>query len=381
MTKYSFHSLVYLFFLAALCTSSCSSQVSSSSPKEMPTSFKQGPKIIGTPPSASHHNPYNDSNLVSQYIRSIFEDSKGNYWFGPAGQSVARYDGETLEYYSRAEFFQGNHLVEQDNGNSVHAIAEDHNENIWFGTDLGVIKYDGKSFTSYTKKNGLNNTRIGRGCILVDQAGRVWVGTRDGVYRYRPSADSTGGQCFSLFDLLPPIHVKDILEDNQGHLWFASEDQGVYRYETHRSDGQDGVISNFTEKAGLGDNYAGGIAQDHAGNFWFTMEDGICKYDGESFTSITTKDGIGGSEIWGMIIEESGIIWITARGSTTRFDPSLPLSDPKTFMVFTPEDGLNCCVQSMYQDRSGNMWWGTGQGLYRFDGKRFYQVRQHGPWP
>jgi len=26
------------------------------------------------------------------------------------------------------------------------------------------------------------------------------------------------------------------------------------------------------------------------------------------------------------------------------------------------------------------MWWGTGQGLYRFDGKRFYQVKQNGPW-
>ncbi len=34
----------------------------------------------------------------------------------------------------------------------------------------------------------------------------------------------------------------------------------------------------------------------------------------------------------------------------------------------------------MYQDRSGNMWWGAGQGLYRFDGNRFYQVKQNGPW-
>ena len=62
-------------------------------------------------------------------------------------------------------------------------------------------------------------------------------------------------------------------------------------------------------------------------------------------------------------IEQSGIIWVTARGSTTRFDPSLNKTDPKAFTVFTPMDGPSCCVQSMYQDRSGNMWWGTGQGL------------------
>jgi ligand-binding sensor domain-containing protein len=34
----------------------------------------------------------------------------------------------------------------------------------------------------------------------------------------------------------------------------------------------------------------------------------------------------------------------------------------------------------MYQDTSGNMWWGAGSGLFRFDGKQFYQVKQNGPW-
>ena len=113
---------------------------------------------------------------------------------------------------------------------------------------------------------------------------------------------------------------------------------------------------------------------------WFTMKNGICKYDGKTFTEYTAKDGLGGTEFWGIYIEQSGIVWITTRGSTTRFDPSVRLPNPKAFTVFTVEDGLNCCVQSMYQDRSGNMWWGTGQGLYRFDGKRFYQVKQNGPW-
>ncbi|WP_041340496.1 hypothetical protein [Runella slithyformis] len=105
------------------------------------------------------------------------------------------------------------------------------------------------------------------------------------------------------------------------------------------------------------------------------MKNGICRYDGKTFTEYTAKDGLGGTEFWGILIEQSGIIWITARGATTRFDPSVPLPNPKAFTVFTPADGLNCCVQSMYQDKSGNVWWGTGQGSYRFDGKRFYQVK------
>jgi ligand-binding sensor domain-containing protein len=126
--------------------------------------------------------------------------------------------------------------------------------------------------------------------------------------------------------------------------------------------------------------YASGIAQDKQGNLWFTMKTGICKFDGTTFKEYTSNDGLGGPEFWGLIIEKSGIIWVTARGSTTRFDPSVPLPDPKAFKVYSTADGLNCCVQSMYQDRSGNMWWGAGQGLFRFDGKRFYQVKQDGPW-
>jgi len=372
MTKYYFHNLIYILLLAGLFINSCYGQVNTSSPKETNAS-KPSPEIIGTPPLfVFYSGPDNNDSLVSQYIRCIFQESKGNFWFGPAGQSVARYDEKTLRYYSKNEFFYGNTSA-HDNYNSVHAIAEDKEGNIWFGTDHGAVKYDGKIFRSYKEENGLSNIKVGRKSILIDKAGNIWVGTGGGVFRYNPSADTTGGKCFSQFNLPGPIHVKDIMEDKIGNIWFASQDNGVFGY-----DGK--AIKNITEKEGLGDNYAGGMIQDKTGNFWFTMKGGICRYDGKNFTEFTTKDGLGGTEVWGIYIEKSGIIWITARGSTTRYDPSIPISNSKAFTVFTVQDGINCCVQSMYQDRAGNMWWGTGAGLYRFDGKRFYQVKQRGPW-
>lgn len=305
-----------------------------------------------------------DTTLVSQYIRSIFQDSKGNLWFGTIGEGVVRYDKKTLTYFSNAEGF-----ISQ----SVFAINEDKNGNLWFGTDQGVYRYDGKTFRNYNQKDGLNHIDISRKGILVDKSGTLWVGTHGGVYRYDPSIASKGGQSFSLFQQLPPLNNAGIMEDKSGNIWFASSDKGVFRY-----DGK--TIINIAEKEELGQNYAGGIAQDNTGNMWFTMKNGICKYDGKTLTEYTSKDGLGGTEFWGILIEQSGIIWVTARGSTTRFDPSIPLPNPNAFKVFTPADGFTCCVQSMFQDKSGRMWWGTGQGLYRFDGKRFYQIKQIGPW-
>ena len=328
-----------------------------------PITVKPGPVIIRSVKAVAKAPDF-DTTLVSQYIRSIFQDSKGNLWFGTIGDGVARYDKKTLTYFSDPEgFYSG----------SVYAINEDKTGNMWFGTDRGVYKYDGKTFKNYNQKDGLNHIDISRKSILVDRSGTIWIGTHGGVYRYDAPADKKGGQCFSLFSLLAPINVADIIEDNDGNIWFASSGKGVFRY-----DGK--TIVNFNEKEGLGENYAGGMAQDKAGNMWFTMKNGICRFDGKTFTDFTAKDGLGGTEFWGIITEQTGIIWITARGSTTRFDPSIPLPNPKAFKVFTPADGLNCCVQTMYKDRSGNIWWGAGAGLFRYDGSRFYQVRQTGPW-
>lgn len=369
-----FHVPAYFLILIGLCINACNGQVNTSPAEERTNISKPAPKITGTPPPPNPaHNPYNDTGLVSQYIRTIFQDSKGNYWFGPAGQSVARYDGSTLHYFSMTEFFKGNEPAIQEKWSSIHAVEEDDRGNLWFGTSNGAVKYDGKTFRSYAQKEGLTNPRVGRQSILKDHSGTIWVGTQGGVFRYFPDADSLGGPCFSLFHMLPPINVKDIMEDSKGNIWFASGEQGVFRY-----DGK--TVQNFTEQEGLSDSYAGGIAEDQAGNIWFTIKDGICRYDGSSFTTYTSEIGLEGHEVWGILIERSGIIWITARGSTRRFDPSLPLSDPEALRVFTPEDGLNCCVQSMYQDRLGNVWWGAGQGLFRFDGKDFYKVKQEGPW-
>jgi ligand-binding sensor domain-containing protein len=351
-----------LIFIFLIIFVSCNGQ-EKSNPMNAQQASTQSPSVIRNF-AATPLAPDFDTSLVSQYIRSIFQDSKGHLWFGTLGEGVVRYDVKTLTYFSNPEGFINN---------TVYAINEDKNGNLWFGTDQGVYKYDGKTFRNYNQKDGLLHLDISRKSILVDKSGAIWVGTHGGVYQYDSSADQEGRPCFSVFPLLGAINIAGMMEDKAGNIWFASSDKGVFRY-----DGKTMVQYNDIE--GLGENYAGGIAQDPSGNMWFTMKNGICKFDGNTFTAYTPKDGLGGTEFWGIIIEQSGIIWVTARGSTTRFDPSIPLPNPKAFTVFTPADGINCCVQSMYQDKSGNMWWGAGSGLFRFNGTQFYQVKQQGPW-
>ena len=350
----------YLIFLTLFF--GCQGQIKSTS-KIITENTEPFPQIIKKF-KATPLAPDFDTTLVSQYIRSIFQDSKGNLWFGTIMEGVARYDGKTLTYFGYPEGF-----INQ----SVYAINEDRHGNLWFGTDSGVYKYNGKTFKNYNQKQGLFHLDITRKGILVDKSGAIWIGTHAGVYKYNPSADSLDKPCFSIFKRLDHFDITGIFEDITGNIWFATSQNGVFLYDGKK-------ITNIGQHENLGQNYAGGIAQDKSGAMWFTAQNGIAKFDGKTLTKYTAKDGLGGTEFWGIYIESSGMIWITAKGSTTRFNPSLPLPNPKAFTVFTPADGLSCCVQSMYQDQMGNMWWGSGSGLYRFNGIRFYQVKQNGPW-
>ena len=64
----------------------------------------------------------------------------------------------------------------------VARIIEDKKGDLWFGGD-GLSRYDGKSFTSFTTKDGLINNGIWS--ILEDNTGNFWVGTREtGLYLY-----------------------------------------------------------------------------------------------------------------------------------------------------------------------------------------------------
>ena len=120
-----------LLFSFLTIFTACKGQVKTNTPKDLILS-EPGPTVIKNFKAVALA-PAFDTTLVSQYIRSIFQDSKGNLWFGTIGEGVVRYDVKTLTYFSNPDGFYSN---------SVFSINEDKNGNMWFGTDQGLYKYD-----------------------------------------------------------------------------------------------------------------------------------------------------------------------------------------------------------------------------------------------
>src|SRR5690606_9852339 len=85
---------------------------------------------------------------IAEYVVAIFEDKKGDLWFGTMSKGAACYDGKTLTYFTTNEGLSGN---------TVASFAQDKEGNLWFGTHSGLSKYDGQTFTNFTTKDGLCN--------------------------------------------------------------------------------------------------------------------------------------------------------------------------------------------------------------------------------
>src|SRR4030095_7955773 len=104
-------------------------------------------------------------------VWSIIEDKKGDLWFGTYGNGVSKYDGKSFTNYTNKEGLSSNY---------INTILEDKSGNLWFGTEGGgASKYDGKFFTHYTENDGLPNNRVTS--ILEDKNGNLWFGTSNGL--------------------------------------------------------------------------------------------------------------------------------------------------------------------------------------------------------
>jgi CubicO group peptidase (beta-lactamase class C family) len=106
------------------------------------------------------------------------------------------------------------------------------------------------------------------------------------------------------------------------------------------------------------------IKQDRNGNMWFAAEAGIIRYDGKSFTNITSK--VNSGHFFSVLEDRKGNFWFSSRDSGVYY------YDGKSFQNFTTRDGLlNNLVDRIYEDKKGNIWFSVYRGASRYDGKSF----------
>jgi ligand-binding sensor domain-containing protein len=179
----------------------------------------------------------------------------------------------------------------------------------------------------------------------------------------------------------PGRKINNIFQDKNGNYWFATNGEGVYRYDNKS-------LIRFTEKDGLSSDYAGTIQEDKSGLIWFSTAFGICSYNGKTFLSHTNIKSEHRRSTVNEWKTEPGDLWFGVKDGAYRYDGKsftylqlINARDPKNSKPIKPFlDPLSpWSVYCTLKDKKGNVWLGTQtMGVCRFDGNSFTWLNEKG---
>jgi ligand-binding sensor domain-containing protein/signal transduction histidine kinase len=241
--------------------------------------------------------------------------------------------------------------------NSVKAIIQTRDGYLWLGTNNGLARFDGKTFTVFDNESSpsINSTYIN--ALLEDGEGALWIGTNNGLYKMR----SKKFTYYHKREGLPVPIVRSLSLSRDGTIWIGTWGGGV-------STVRNGQISAF--RPDLINNLVNSVYCSEDDSVWIGTEDGLYRVIGEKVIRYRVEDGFKSKRISALIEDQRGGMWIgTGEGALSYF------KDGK-FTNYTSKDGLSSkAIASLHIDRDGTLWVGTwGDGLSKFYNGRFQSL-------
>ncbi len=257
----------------------------------------------------------------------------------------------------------------------VNCIYQDRQGFLWFGTNEGLNKYDGYSFTIYQPDpedpHSISANLIR--CILEDSRGNFWIGTEAGGLnrfdRHRKTFTHFTANPSSEI-VLSGNNVNAIIEDEDGYLWLGTE-HGI-----DRLDLQHQQVSHYrpypADQSPHFSNEIMALLVDHEGILWIgTLGGGLCAFDRPkqqfSYYRHEPKNrfSIGDNEIYSIYEDLKGELWIgTLNGGLNLFDRT----SHRFYRYYPGQDNSeSTTIRAILDDGRGNLWVGNRSGLYNFD--------------
>ena len=353
--RISFHEVRFLFIInLAFLIASCNAQENKNDTRST---------ILKNETISQNLNLNNKTTKeqISQVVRMMFQDSKGQIWFGAQGGAFK---------------LSNNSLIHVDNikseigkGVTVKDIAEDAYGNIWIGHTDGISKVDGEKVTNYYESDGLLSNDVWN--LEVDSKNNVWIGTIDGVCIYN-------GQTFMNFELpegeidttlgissKKMIHC--ILEDSNEEIWFCTN-AGLFKY-------AEDMLTNVSEKVGIQTNFVNKIIERKNGEFLVSTKDALYKMKGDDAINITNEIPEVGKGVGSVAEDKDEKIWfVFNQHQLYTFDNNKIIEFIKT------EDNKGPVIFQIFEDQNDRLWFVGYGGAYRLENGEFINITKDGPW-
>ena len=322
---------------------------------------------------------------ISNAIMVIHQDKKNNYWFGSKGQGVYRFDGELI-----LNFTMKDGLV----SNEIWGIQEDKSGNLFFDTQDGVSRFDGRTFTTLHVSDSSSEWKG----IEVDDLWFKGNWNKNGTYRYDgqtlhllvfPKNEMAEAALKNFPNMTwSPYGIYTIYKDKKGNPWFGLSNGGIYRYSVENPGTPGWMYEDHLTNVPNGGSFGiRSVYEDHLGNFWFCntnyrykiySEDSAA--NGMRFIRSKKESGIdnvnaanGKNLFYYLSVTEDNNhdLWmVTYDEGVWRYDGK----NLKHYLI--QEDGKAVTLYTIYKDNIGVLWLGSHEhGAYKFNGSTFEKFR------
>jgi signal transduction histidine kinase/ligand-binding sensor domain-containing protein/ActR/RegA family two-component response regulator len=287
-----------------------------------------------------------EQGLPVNSILSVAQSSDGWIYFGTE-EGLLRFDGISPELFNQSN-------VPEMEVNFVSALLGARDSSLWIGTEGGgLLRYKNKVFTKFNTANGLSSNRIYS--LYEEAGGRIWIGTSGGGLNSLMNDVVTR---YDTSDGLACNYIRSVVVDKNGRVWVGTQ--------CGLSEIMDKKIRNYTTRDGLSEDFVEALALDRDQALWIgTKSKGLNLLKNGRFKVYTKADGLPDAAVMSLLIDSRGTLWGGTNGGGI-----FRMINGK-FHPFTSRDGLSGdLISIVYEDREKNLWVGTsGNGIDRIKPK------------
>lgn len=230
--------------------------------------------------------------------------------------------------------------------NSVSSVIQSQQGFLWFGTQEGLVRFDGVEFDVFDKFNvpAMNSSLIN--AMTIDGQDDIWFSTESG--RLLKFA-SNGVGVAELIHQFEPATVTFMVSQGD-KVWVATIGQGVWCF-SH------GVKRSWSQEEGLPDDRVWWLDHDQEGQILACTSKGMARISASGVSVLSSQS------TWSVAPRSAGGLWV---GTTT----GLQLWENEQVNPVSLAD-VEPAIYTMCEDRDGGLWIGTPRdGIYRYvDGR------------
>ncbi|HYC62588.1 MAG TPA: two-component regulator propeller domain-containing protein [Thermoanaerobaculia bacterium] len=256
---------------------------------------------------------------------------RGTLWIG-ARDGLYRRAGSTT---TKIEGVEG----------KIYTVVSTSGGEIWFAGSWGPRRYSGSRVERPIEQ--LINEETWR--LFIDRHGTLWVGTRNGLWRWTNGRLSRIGAK----DGLSHDFVESIFEDAEGTLWAGTHLAGVNQL-------LEGSFQSYARREGLSSDVTWTVAEGDDGSIWAgTERGGVNRFYQGTWTHVAASTPLRDAFVTSVAPETAERAWIgTYGGGLYRLEGGKPVR------VYTQADGLpSDCIMGLLRARDGSLWISTLEGL------------------